>query len=93
MEINEIIKKHCVEKIINSLKVPTNYKKDLIQEIYLILLRDRKIKNIEKERQLYNYIYGICRNQWLSKTSKFFYKYKKNQQKNISLDYDNSRVN
>ena len=74
MKIDDIISKHCVEKITNTLRITPNYKKDFVQEIYLILLYDKKINDIEKEKQIYNYVYGMCRNQWLSKTSSFYYK-------------------
>ena len=53
---------------------------DLTQEITLELLQEKKRKKVDELNEkgmLLAYIYGMARNQWNSKTSPFYRKYKK----------------
>ena len=78
--VQMIANKQIVEEIINNMGIPTLYKDDLIQHIYLILLEyeeDKLYKMIDKG-EIRFFISRIITNQYYSKTSPFYKLYKKN---------------
>ena len=56
---------------------------DFIQEIYVILLENKKLEKI-KQKELKYFISRIIQNQFKSVTSKYYYKYRKSKTKEIS---------
>lgn len=68
-----------IEGLIDRFVHKDKYKEDLTQEIFLILceLGEEKLEKLRVEKKLYNYVYGIFRNQYLSGTSSFYRTYKK----------------
>lgn len=77
--IDYIIKKDIVNKIINNIGVQSDLKDDLSQEIYLILLEyDKdKLQEMINNKQINFFVSRIITNQYNSKTSVFFKKFKK----------------
>lgn len=68
--------------------------KDLEQDIYLQLMEkdEEMIENLYENGQLNYYITKIAINNIKSKTSRFYYTYKKNKAKNITLDEWNEKA-
>ncbi|MBQ3414534.1 MAG: hypothetical protein IJH39_04135 [Clostridia bacterium] len=68
-----------VEGLIKDYMVETEYKDDLTQEVYLILLthNQKMLQKIIEKNQIRFYIARIIRNQYFSNTSAFYRKYKK----------------
>lgn len=56
----------------------SNYYEDFTQELFLILLKmdNDKLNRIYYEGNIIPFIVGIIKNQWYSKTSNFYKKYK-----------------
>ena len=77
--IEEIAKKKTVETMVDNMAVPDLYRDDLIQEIYLILLQysPEAIQNIWDKGEMDYFISKLITNNYNSKTSRFYYKYKK----------------
>lgn len=79
--IDEIAKTNQVEKIVyrllGSSKNPFDCPQDLIQDIYLLILKkdDSLILSLYEKGQLGYYILKIARNQMLSKNSPYYYNY------------------
>lgn len=76
--INELAKEKTVETLCTNMGVEQAYLDDLIQEIYLILLEydeDKLIKMYER-KQLKFFIVRIIMNQYFSRNSPFYKKYK-----------------
>lgn len=76
--INELAKEKTVETLCTNMGVEQAYLDDLVQEIYLILLEydeDKLIKMYER-KQLKFFIVRIIMNQYFSKNSPFYKKYK-----------------
>lgn len=79
--IDEIAKTNQVEKIVfkilGSSRNPFDCPRDLIQDIYLLILTkdDDLVVNLYNKGELGYYILKIVRNQLLSKNSPYFYTY------------------
>lgn len=76
--VNELAKEKTVETLCTNMGVEQAYLDDLVQEIYLILLEyneDKLIKMFER-KQLKFFIVRIIMNQYFSKNSPFYKKYK-----------------
>ena len=90
--INEIANNGLVEEIIQGVSYSkfenTENLKDLTQDIYLQLLQMRtdKINNLYTKNQLRYWIARIVVNSIHSKTSPYFYTYKKEQMQSVSID-------
>lgn len=81
--INELATNKVVEELCCNMGVEQAYLDDLVQEIYLILLEyneDKLIKMYER-KQLKFFIVRIIMNQYFSKNSPFYKKYKMYDQK------------
>ena len=96
--INEIANGGLVEEIIQGVSYSkfenTENIKDLAQDIYLQLLQMRtdKLNDLYKNNQLRYWIARIVVNSIHSKTSPYFYTYKKEQMQSVSIsdiDIDN----
>lgn len=96
--INEIANNGLVEEIINGVSYSkfenTENIKDLAQDIYLQLLQMRtdKLNELYDNGQLRYWIARIVVNSIHSKTSPYFYTYKKEQMQSVSIsdiDIDN----
>ena len=96
--INEIANNGLVEEIINGVSYSkfenTENIKDLAQDIYLQLLQMRtdKLNDLYTKNQLRYWIARIVVNSIHSKTSPYFYTYKKEQMQSVSIsdiDIDN----
>lgn len=77
--IDYILKHDIVNDIIGNIGVATDMKDDLAQEIYLILLEydHDKLQEMINNNQIKFFISRIITNQYNSKTSIFYKKYKK----------------
>ena len=96
--INEIANNGLVEEIIQGVSYSkfenTENLKDLTQDIYLQLLQMRtdKLNDLYTKNQLRYWIARIVVNSIHSKTSPYFYTYKKEQMQSVSIsdiDIDN----
>lgn len=79
-----------VEDIAHNIKVTPDYYDDFVQDMYLTLLEydNDKLNEIREKNQLKYFIARICLNNWNSKTSPFYCKYKRpltHQNKNVDL--------
>ena len=89
--INEIANNGLVEEIIQGVSYSkfenTENLKDLIQDIYLQLLQMRtdKLNDLYTKNQLRFWIARIVVNSIHSKTSPYFYMYKKEQMQSVSI--------
>ena len=100
--INEIANGGLVEEIIQGVSYSkfenTENIKDLAQDIYLQLLQMRtdKLNDLYCKKQLRYWIARIVVNSIHSKTSPYFYTYKKEQMQSVSIseiDIDNENRN
>lgn len=88
--VEELLKDKVVEQVAKNIRVESDYYDDFVQDIYLILLDydNEKLNEIYKKKQLNFFITRICLNNWNSKTSPFYTKYKKPEahtNRNINL--------
>lgn len=89
--INEIANNGLVEEIINGVSYSkyenTENIKDLAQDIYLQLLQMRtdKLNDLYTKNQLRYWIARIVVNSIHSKTSPYFYTYKKEQMQSVNI--------
>ena len=76
--ITELAKEKAVETMCINMGVEQAYFDDLVQEIYVILLEydDNKIINMYEKNQIKFFITRIIKNQYFSKNSPFYKKYK-----------------
>lgn len=76
--INELAKEKTVETLCTNMGVEQAYLDDLVQEIYLILLEydEGKMIKMYERKQLKFFIVRIIMNQYFSKNSPFYKKYK-----------------
>ena len=78
--ISTIAKKKMVEEICHNMRVDSDFRDDLIQEVYYILLTgytNEVLQQAAERKQEKFIITSIVKRQWLSKTSPFYRKYKK----------------
>ena len=77
--IAEIQRDGMVEDIAHNIKVTPDYYDDFVQEMYVILLEydNGKLNDIYEKKQLKFFVTRICINNWNSKTSPFYTKYKR----------------
>ena len=92
MKIQEIAENHIVEKLINKIAdasdIRLGFLKDLAQDIYVSLLEQQdRIEAMPTEEQLL-YIQRMVFNNLKSKTSRYYYRYKKYEEKKGELKYD-----
>ena len=96
MLISELAEKCIVEKMISKLAdasdIRIGFLKDLAQDIYVSLLEQQeRIESMTTEEQLL-YIQRMVFNNLKSKTSRYYYRYKKYEEKKGELKYDGSDV-
>ena len=85
--VEELYKQHKREEIIGHItKSPPD--EDLAQDIYLTLLeKDQQfLKELNEKKQLIYYITKIITNNVRSKTSPYYYKYKRYENKKVSIN-------
>jgi hypothetical protein len=86
--INQLAIERKVEELISNITKapPTEGEEDLAQDIYLALLEknDRLIEQLYKDNQLIYFITRMLINNLRSKTSPYYYKYKR---------YENNKTN
>ena len=89
--IEEIARNKLIEELIKNMGIKANDKDDLLQEIYLVLLEyeEDKIIKLYNNNQLKFFIVRIIQNQYFSKNSPFYTKYKKY----YKLIYENKKIN
>lgn len=80
MNTNNSIIEEYVESInkLCNVYINGNYRDDFKQELFIILLEmpNAKISQLHKDNELLRYIVGVIKNQYNSKTSSFYRKYK-----------------
>lgn len=90
--INEIANAHLIEEIIDGITYSKfenkENLKDLSQDIYLQLLQmdNAKINELYFKKQLRFWVTRIITNNIHSKTSPYYYTYKKAQRQSVSID-------
>lgn len=94
MLIHEIAEKHIVEKMVSKIAdasdVRLGFLKDLSQDIYVILLEQQdRIEAMPTTEQLL-YIQRVVYNNLKSKTSRYYYNYKRHAEKKRQYKYDGS---
>lgn len=92
MLISELAERHIVEKLINKMAdasdVRLGFLKDLAQDIYVSLLEQKeRIEAMSSDEQLL-YIQRMVFNNLKSKTSRYFYNYKRYEEKARPYQYD-----
>lgn len=77
--IDELARNGTIQEIINNMSIKQNDKDDLEQEIYMILLEydEEKIIELYNKKQLKWFIIKVIKNQYYSKNSPYYAKYKK----------------
>ena len=77
--VEEITKDKLVEEIARNIRVTKGYYDDFVNDIYLTLLEydNEKLNDIYEKNQIKFFIARICINNWNSKTSPFYCKYKR----------------
>lgn len=77
--VEEITKDKLVEDIARNIKVSRDYYDDFVQDMYMTLLEydNDKLNEIMSKNQMKFFIARICINNWNSKTSPFYCKYKR----------------
>ena len=96
MLIQEIAEKHIVEKMIskiaNASDVRLGFLKDLSQDIYEILCQQQdRIEAMPTTEQLL-YIQRVVYNNLKSKTSRYYYNYKRHEEKARPYKYDGNNA-
>ena len=68
-----------VEDIARNIRVTSDYYDDFVQEMYLTLLDypNEKLDDIFRKNQIKFFTTRVCLNNWNSKTSPFYCKYKR----------------
>ena len=90
--INEIANAHLIEEIISGITYSKfeskENLKDLAQDIYLQLLQmdNANINELYFKKQLRFWVTRIITNNIHSKTSPYYYQYKKSQRQSVSID-------
>ena len=92
MKIHEIAEKHILEKMVSKLAdasdVRLGFLKDLAQDIYVSLLEQKdRIEAMPTTEQLL-YIQRVVYNNLKSKTSRYYYNYKRHEEKKRPYKYD-----
>ena len=92
MLISELAEKCIVEKMVSKLAdasdVRLGFLKDLSQDIYVSLLEQQeRIENMTTDEQLL-YIQRMVFNNLKSKTSRYYYNYKRYEEKKAELKHD-----
>ena len=92
MLIQELAERHIVEKMVSKLAdasdVRLGFLKDLSQDIYLCLLEQQdRIEAMTSDEQLL-YIQRMVFNNLKSKTSRYYYNYKRYEEKKAELKHD-----
>ena len=77
--VNKLAEKRIIEDIAKNIQVSSDYYDDFVQDIYMTLLEydNQKLNDIYEKNQIKFFIARICINNWNSKTSPFFCKYKR----------------
>lgn len=96
MLIQELAENHIVEKMVSKIADASDLRmgflKDLAQDIYLGLLEQQdRIEAMTTEEQLL-YLQRAVFNNLKSKTSRYYYRYKKYEEKKAELIYDPTNV-
>lgn len=79
---DDVIKHGMIRKALRMYHVPTVYADDMQQEVCLLLLEmcTDRLNDIASSGKLEPFIARTVRNMWRSRTSRFYYKYRKNAQ-------------
>jgi len=87
--VDYVAKNKELDKMLSSICGNKMYIDDLKQEFLLILLEEDgdRLKKIYDEGKIWNWCYVILNNQWNSKTSPFYKKYRKDKMFDYELDW------
>ena len=96
MLISELAERHIVEKMVSKLAdasdVRLGFLKDLAQDIYVSLLeQQQRIESMSTDEQLL-YIQRVVYNNLKSKTSRYYYNYKRHEEKKRPYQYDTTNA-
>ena len=77
-----------ISKLADANDIKLGFLKDLAQDIYVSLLEQQeRIENMTTDEQLL-YIQRMCFNNLKSKTSRYYYNYKRHEEKKRPYQYD-----
>ena len=96
MLISELAEKCIVEKMVSKLAdandIKLGFLKDLAQDIYLCLIeQQQRIEAMTTDEQLL-YIQRMCFNNLKSRTSRYYYNYKRYEEKKAELKLDTTNA-
>ncbi|MEE1069811.1 MAG: hypothetical protein U0K81_04980 [Paludibacteraceae bacterium] len=87
----DVARSGVIERAMRIHRVTAEYSDDLRQEVLLLLMEldNTRLNDILANDKLDAFVNRIVRNMWKSKTSRFYYKYRKNEtQTTASADFD-----
>lgn len=87
----DVVRRGVIEQVMRIHHVSAGFAEDLKQEVVLLLLEinTARLNDIVDNGKLEAFINRVVRNMWKSKTSRFYYKYLKNEtQTTASADFD-----
>ena len=81
--VTEVVRLGVIEHALNIYHVHTSHREDMIQEVAMILLTidERRLNDIYQAGKISHFVTRIVRNQWRSKTSSYYTKYRKYEEK------------
>lgn len=90
----DVVRRGVIEQVMRIHHVSAGFAEDLKQEVVLLLLEinTARLNDIVDNDKLEAFINRVVRNMWRSKTSRFYYKYRKNE-KQTTTTADNSWLN
>lgn len=86
--VEELARNKLIEELVNNIApADESYKEDLVQDLYIELLNKPpdNIINLYQANKLKYFIVRMVMNNINSKTSPFYYRYKKNAKKHIQI--------
>lgn len=80
--VTEVVRLGVIEHALSIYHVHTSHREDMAQEVAMILLtiEEARLNDIYQAGKIAHFVTRIVRNQWRSKTSDFYRKYRKNEQ-------------
>lgn len=81
--VTEVVRLGVIEHALSVYHVHTSHREDMAQEIAMILLtiEEARLNDIYQAGKISHFVTRIVRNQWRSKTSAYYAKYRKYEEK------------
>lgn len=87
--VDDVVRLGIVDKAMRINRVSPIYADDLRQELCLSLLElnNERLNDIADSGKLEAFVHRTVRNMWRSKTSRFYYNFRKNEAQTTTTDY------